>query len=255
MSIVLTNFKYGKIIVLEHDYYITKSLLYAGQYCDEEVEIFVEILKPGDTVIEVGSNVGALTIPIAKTVGKTGVIYAIEPQKYVYNILTANMHINNLSQVNTKNIAIGDEEKIVRLPILNYDKQLNFGGVSIKESNLGDEIVQCVLDTTFKSLPNLKLIKIDVEGMELSVLNGCKELIQEHKPFIYCENDRLENSNQLIKILMDLGYDVYEHISHVFNKKNIKGLTHNFFDKDYICKNVLAVPKELNKTFLLNKLN
>jgi len=255
MSILLTDFKYGKIIVLEKDYYITKSLLYTGQYCDEEAELFKQILEPGDKVVEIGSNIGALTIPIAHAVGNTGIVYAIEPQKYVYNVLSANMHINNLNQVQTYNFAIGDTQKTVKLPVLDYTKQLNFGGIAIDENNTGDEVLQFTLDEftlgeTFDIIPNIKLIKIDVEGMELNVLDGGKKFISQEKPFIYCENDRPKNSEKLIKKLTDLGYNIHKHISHVFNKKNVKGLTHNFFDKDYICENILAVPKE-NSTFII----
>lgn len=246
MDILLTDFKYGTIIALKNDYFITNALLHTGQYCDEEVQLLCQILNEEDTVIEVGSNIGSLTIPIARAVREKGKVYAIEPQKRVCDILRANMNINSLIQVDVKNIAIGDREKIVKLPILDYESRSNFGGVEINENNKGENVAQSTLDIIFKEITSLKLLKIDAEGMEPEILAGGIELIKSHKPFVYCENDRPKNSQKIISTLVDLKYSVYSHISHVFNPDNIKGMTRNIFEKDYICENVLAVPNNLN---------
>lgn len=101
----------------------------------------------------------------------------------------------------------------------------------------------------------MKLIKIDVEGMEINVLNGGKSLINKHRPFIYCENDRADKSEELISVFKSLNYSVYEHISQVFNRTNFNGCDKNPFNKNYICINILAVPNELNLPCVLKKLN
>lgn len=255
MSIVLTDFKYGKIFISDKDVFIGKVLSYSGQYCDEEVELFRQILLPSDNVIEVGANIGSLSIPISQIIGDNGTLYAIEPQQYIYNMLCANIAVNNLNNVKPRLAAIGATDKDVFLPKMNYELISNFGGVSIVDDNIGDGVHQHTLDDLFSDLTHLKLIKIDVEGMEPQVLNGGLNLIKTHRPFIYCENDRPENSLTIIKILSDLNYNVYEHVSHVYNKSNHKQTSINPFNKDYICINIIAIPSELNLACSLKSLN
>jgi len=241
MKTLLTPFKYGQIFVSDKDFYIGRTLIASGQYCDEEMDIFRQILTHDDNVIEVGANIGCLSVPISQLVGK---IYAIEPQEFIFHMLCANMIVNNCRNLEPMNIAIGDTNGNVRLPILDYNAMNNFGGIEIKPGNMGKEVPLKTLDETFKNLTSLKLIKIDVEGMEREVLNGGQELIKQHRPFIYCENDREEIKSDLLNKLSSIGYTTYNHISHVFNIPNFKNREINIFDKNYICLNVLAIPQE-----------
>jgi FkbM family methyltransferase len=255
MSIILTDFKYGKIFVSDKDIFIGKTLLVSGQYCDEEVDIFKQLLKPNDNVIEVGANIGSLAIPISQIIG-TGLLYCFEPQQYIYNMLCANIAVNNASNIRPIKCAIGDIEGKVTIPSVNYEELNNFGGIEINGYNVdGEDVDLITLDNHFKNLEQLKLIKIDVEGMEIDVLNGGKSLINKHRPFIYCENDRQDKSEELVSILKKLNYRIYEHISYVFNKKNYNNDDNNPFNKNYICINILAIPKELELPCVLNEIN
>ena len=253
MSIILTDFKYGKIFVSDKDIFIGKALICSGQYCDEEVDIFKQILNPDDNVIEVGANIGSLSIPISQSIGK-GVLYSIEPQQYIYNMLCANIAVNNANNINPIKIAVGDVLGNVNLSKVYYEKTTNFGGVEIVDGNDGESVGLVTLDEYFKDLVSLKLIKIDVEGMEINVLNGGKSLINKHRPFIYCENDRADKSKELMSIFKDLNYSVFEHISQVFNKQNFNECEINPFDGNYVCINVLAIPNELNIPCELKKI-
>ena len=244
MAVKLTKFKYGNIFLIETDFYITKTIIASGQYCDEEADLFRRILQPTDNVIEVGANIGSLTIPISQMI-PNGVIYAIEPQQYVFNTLCANLAINDLRNVKPIKLAVGDSTKIVHLPIIDYDKITNFGGIEIKDGNKGEPIQQNTLDNIFYGIDKVKLLKIDVEGMEPQVLEGGFNLIRKHRPFIYCENDRGENSEKIISHLKAAGYKIHEHSSTVFNKVNFNNNEINPFDKNYICINILAVPEEV----------
>jgi FkbM family methyltransferase len=251
--ILLTDFKYGKIFVSDKDFYIGKTIIASGQYCDDEVKLLSQILKPNDNVIEVGSNIGSIAIPIGLAISD-GVLYAIEPQQYIYNMLCANIAVNNLSNIKPIRYAVGSTSGNVNLPNIDYETVTNFGGVEILDTNDGDSVELIRLDDYFKNLTQLKLIKIDVEGMEIDVLNGAKELINKHRPFIYCENDRRDKSEELITIFKSLNYRVYEHISHVFDKVNFNNNINNPFDKDYICINILAIPNELKILCVLKEI-
>jgi FkbM family methyltransferase len=245
MGILLTEFKYGKIYISDKDVYIGKTLIHSGQYCDEEIDLLKTVLRKDDNVIEVGANIGCLSIPISQIIGDKGVLHAIEPQKYIFKMLCDNVSINNIKNITPKLAAIGDLDKDVNIPEINYESVDNFGGISIQENGSGEVVHQYTMDSLFDDLTSLRLIKIDVEGMEPKVVKGGLNLIKKHRPFIYCENDRPQNSYALLKLLTDCDYKVYKHISHVFNTPNFKGNSVNVFNKDYICTNVLAVPKEL----------
>ena len=248
--IKLTDFKYGQIYVNDKDFYIGKCLLEYGEYCEEEAIIFNEILNTTDNVIEVGSNIGALSIPIAQAVPK-GTLHAIEPQKVIYDMMVDSFKINNISNVKTYQLAIGDKIGDAYLPELDYERENNFGGISIIDN--GVKVKQTTLDSLI-SLHSLKLIKIDVEGMEAEVLNGAKSLISIHRPFIYCENDRLENTDKIFDFLTSMNYRIYTHNSFLFHVNNFKENNYNVFKKNIIALNILAVPNERKENFNLKQI-
>lgn len=252
--ILLTNFKYGKIFISDKDFYIGQCLFNYGEYCEEEVDVFKQVLRNDDNVIEVGANIGSLSVPISQSI-KNGILYAIEPQQYIFNMLCANVAVNNLNNVKPKLLAIGDSIKEIKMPIINYEQMNNFGGISINGEYNGEVIKQTTLDSMFPDLSSLRLIKIDVEGMEFDVLNGAKDLIEKHRPHIYCEFDRPENNEKILKLFNELDYDVYKHISNLYHVTNFKNKSENVFDKAYICINVLAIPKELGFKTNLIKIN
>ena len=59
-----------------------------------------KFIEKDDVVFDIGSNIGAFTIPFAKKVGPKGKVFAFEPQSFIYNLLKDNVKLNNLK--NTK---------------------------------------------------------------------------------------------------------------------------------------------------------
>jgi hypothetical protein len=68
-----------------------------------------------------------------------------------------------------------------------------------------------------------------VEGMEIKVLDGARDTIQKHKPLLYVENDRKENSSALIEYISTLGYKMYLHLPPLFNEDNFYKNSTNVF--------------------------
>lgn len=248
---IISEYKYGKVIYNANDYYMGNCISEYGEYCDEEIKLLSTLIKKGDTVLDIGANIGLMTIPFSKMVGSNGKIYSFEPQSKIYYILCSNIVINNLNNVESRNLAVGDSNEFLYLSNIDYSKSNNFGGISL--SNNGEiKIPQIKLDDV--PFEKLNLLKIDVEGMELKVLNGAQKTLNKHRPIMYIENDRPDKSEGLLNFLFSNEYDCYWHVSNLFNTDNYKKNNINIFDKNYICINVLAIPKEKKLLTDLNKI-
>ncbi len=217
------DFRYGKIIYNVKDRYIGRSLALYGEYSPGEADFFKQILKPGNTVIEVGANIGSLTVPLAQMVGETGKVIAFEPQRLVFQVLAANVAINSLVNVYTYNKGVSDKAgKITIDDPYEYISEINTGAVELKAKNTGYEVDIVRLDDL--NLTSCNMLKIDCEGMEKEVLLGAKELITKHRPIIYIE----QNKNHL-DILREYNYKIYEHNPPLYSPNNYFGSPVNIF--------------------------
>src|SRR5262249_46365854 len=90
-SLIATNrCRYGSMSFHRNDTYIGRALDLYGEYSESEVDLFRRILKTGDTIIEAGANIGALTVPLAQIVGPSGWLMAFEPQPASFQLLDKN---------------------------------------------------------------------------------------------------------------------------------------------------------------------
>lgn len=249
----LVKAKNGFCLFNSNDIYIGNSILNYGEYSSLETKLFKKFVKKGDTVIEVGSNIGVHTQELAYDVGNKGIVFAFEPQRVIFQTLCANIALNSITNVYTYNCAIGSENKKITISKLDYTKQNNFGGISIKQVPDGEEIQQFTLDSFEKQISNLKLIKVDVEGMEEEVLKGALKLIKKHQPILYLENDRVENSKTILQKLFSLEYDIYWHLPPLYNHDNFFKNKNNIF-KNIISINILCLPKNYKINFNTNEL-
>lgn len=248
---ILSEYKYGKVIYNTNDFYMGTCIAEYGEYCDAEIDLISKLVQKNDTILDVGANIGLMTMPFSKIVGKEGKVLSFEPQSKIYYILCANVAINNLSNVEPYNLAVGDSNEPLFLPNIDYTRLGNFGGISL--SNNGSiRIGQIKLDDFI--FERLNFIKIDVEGMEIDVLKGANKTIQKHRPILYVENNDKNKSESLLSFLMANQYNCYWHTSNLFNLNNNKKNCINVFDENYTCINVLAMPMENSTSVNLNKI-
>ena len=176
-----------------------------GEYSEDEATYLAKLLAPGDVVVEVGANIGAHTISLANVVGSEGRVIAIEAHPAHFQLLSANIALNSLGNVQTINLAAGATQGSINLPDVDFKRPENFGIVELSPGGAGAEVTVAPLDDLL-TLDACKLIKIDVEGMEREVILGAKAIIDRCQPAIYVENDRKDKSPALISTLLDLGY-------------------------------------------------
>ena len=224
----------GFLLYNKNDMYIGKSIEKYGEFSQLEAKVFEQICKDKDVVIEVGANIGTHTINLSKLVGE-GFVIAFEPQRLVFQTLCANLAINSISNVYAFQEAVSNENGTIMIPECDFTKTNNFGGINIENAKKGTLVNKIKLDNFMNRISSLKLLKIDVEGMEIGVIKGAVELIKKFRPIIYVENDRQEHSKNLIELLWSLDYKLYWHLPKLYNTDNY------FKDKENIFQNLVSV--------------
>lgn len=211
--------KDGYLLYNRNDEYIGRSVQKYGEYSALEMELFKHVCVAGNCVIEAGANIGTHTVGLARLVGSQGRVLAFEPQRLVFQTLCANVALNSLTNVDCYWAALGSQEGVVTVPEADPDRHSNFGGMALGGVQKGAPISCFTLDR-FIALPRVNLIKIDVEGMEAEVLRGGEQILRKFKPLLYVENDRVEQSEALIRLIAGFGYRLFWHLPPLFNPNN-----------------------------------
>jgi FkbM family methyltransferase len=241
----LRRCRHGYILYNNNDTYVGRSFELYGEFSDGEAQLFDQIVRPGEVVLDVGANIGAHTLFFAQKVGPGGRVYAFEPQRVVFQTLCANMALNSISNTYCIQAALGEAPGSVTVPVFNYAQTNNYGGVEIDTFAVGEPVPVITVDSL--DLPACRLIKVDVEGMELKALKGAVQTVKRCKPMLYVENDRVEKSEALMQFIDGLGYDMYWHLPPLYSPQNYYQNPQNVFA--YIVSfNLLCVARELGTT-------
>jgi hypothetical protein len=104
----LVKARHGWFLANRYDEFVGAALIRYGEYGEIEHAFLTSLLAPGDSVIEVGANIGSHTVGLAKRVGPTGSVIAIEAQPAIFRILCANLALNGLSNVMPHACGCGD---------------------------------------------------------------------------------------------------------------------------------------------------
>jgi len=180
-----------KEIVVSNDFY-ERSLL-------ERLDVFI---SEHSVIIDAGANIGNHSIYWG-TQRKAKKIFAFEPIKETHRKLLKNIELNSLkTTVEAFNLALGECQS--HAEILKYNVN-NIGGTELKKSVVGDIQVVALDVILAGKLTRLDLIKIDVEGFEVNVLNGAKLLINKFKPTIFIESFG-KNNRKVMLLMKELDY-------------------------------------------------
>ena len=233
--------RHGYMIYNKHDQYVGYSFLHYGEFSQKEVELFEQIIFPGMVVLDIGANIGAHTLFFAEKLKGTGVVFAFEPQRIVFQTLCGNVALNSIVNTHCFHAAIGAEIGNTMIPLMDYHKEANYGGLSMGNVAQGESVQVLTIDGL--GLPKCDFMKIDVEGMEREVLLGSAQTIKKHRPIIYAENDRAEKSAALISLLLEFGYKLYWHLPRLYNPDNYFKNPNNIFG-NIVSVNMFCVPSE-----------
>jgi FkbM family methyltransferase len=196
-----------------------------GSGWEEHLEVISErflVNTFGGVVLDIGANLGSYSLPLAQKFPNV-TFHSFEPQRIIFYQLCSNVLINALQNVVCHNYGISDHNDKFMAIMPDYATETNVGAFSLDEQTrennyecetkgLMEEIEIRILDD--QSFKNVRLIKIDVEGLEMEVLKGALKTIEDNNfpPIIFeawtykpwYQNRRKE----LIKFIESLGYNI-----------------------------------------------
>lgn len=230
--IALNRCRYGWM--LYSGPYIGKCFELYGQYSESEVALMRGLLKPGATAIDVGASIGDLTVPLSLIVGEAGRVYAFESNPATFNVLCANLALNQILNVKPINAFVAASD------------QTSTAGPWGKRAYVGTTWKPTFFAIDALDMEACDLIKVDVDGKELEVLKSAEMKIEAYRPVLYFENDVRAASSELLEfVLHGIDYDAYWHIAPVFEEENFFGNPVNHWaPRNIVSVMVLALPRE-----------
>lgn len=193
------------------------TLLSTGTYQSERLmtTLFTELVRKGTTVVDIGAYVGYYTLLAAKATGNLGKVFCFEPEASNYALLLKNIEVNNYNNVVPVQKAVTNRTGMARLFIAESPS-----GHSTVCGNPNQQaiMVDCTtLDDFFsgREYP-IRVIKIDVEGAEMTVLEGMNNIISKNKQLnIFTEFSPVAlkiarcSPEEYFRKLTNYGFDIY----------------------------------------------
>jgi len=166
---------------------------------------YLKIPKDG-VFIDIGAHVGRYTIPIAKFLNK-GIVVAVEAAPENYFALVKNVKLNRLNNVLVFNIAAWKEESNLTLHFSEYSGRHTVKG----SSNSVHRVLARPIDSIIAEygIKRVDMIKIDVEGAEIEVLEGMRKTLEKFKPNLLIEVF-CKNADRVYKFLKEINYEFEE---------------------------------------------
>jgi FkbM family methyltransferase len=232
--------------------HMQSRIFWIGYYSESIVCFLNNFLRPGMFMVDVGANIGEITLVAAKRVTKTGKVISFEPVTAINSILSRNLKKNHITWVTT--VKQGLAEKIGEAKIFtNSDKDAN----KLKHIGLGtlypmngrqapiETISISTLDNYLDEHPTqqLDLIKIDIEGAEIPCLFGAERTIKRFRPHIILETQEDTyiaagyTPKDLLDFFIPLDYEIFK----IGNKGKMYNVTPDSLNE---YQNILARPRQ-----------
>lgn len=150
--------------------------------------------RPGATIVDVGANIGAHTLPLAARVGPAGLVLAYEPTGFAFAKLARNVELNPAlgSRIRSRRALLTDETRTVTTPV--WASWPLVPAVDVHADHRGrvcpiDGADVTTLDAELARLgtQRIDLVKLDVDGGECAVLRGAREVLERDRPVIVME--------------------------------------------------------------------
>lgn len=191
---------------------LSEEIMLLGAHEPVCTRVYLQHLREGDHVLDVGSNLGYYALLAARAVGATGQVLGFEPARDVYAILERNVARSGYTNIRVFPWAVGDRSEAIEF----YGSEIPSWGSLIREKNLLQARPTTVpakkLDDLLDEFPEFRptVLRMDVEGGELMALEGAKRLLREYRPRVFVEIHPFafewQRAHQAILELRGMGY-------------------------------------------------
>jgi FkbM family methyltransferase len=167
-------------------------------------------VKLGMTCVDVGANIGYVSLLMAKKLSNTGRLYCFEPDPYTFRQLSGNIRVNNIKNASLSCNALSDQDGFKTLYVDRNGRCLN----SLYDK-VGDEQLTVKLSTLDKLNVDIDVLKIDAQGADGLIVKGGLNVLSRHPPELFIEfwpnGLRLAGTSpdEVLEILHGIGYTIY----------------------------------------------
>lgn len=201
-------------MILYPDQFIDRRILIFNEYEPELIKVLKTLLKEGDNIMDIGANIGYISLVAAQLIKGNGHVFSFEPSPEMYDKLKTNILENHTSNITAFPFAISNHIGDAQFFINNTG---NSGMSSFRQDNSVSPIkVNAItIDSILQKLPKIRLLKIDIEGAEFKAISGMKSFIQRDRPTIIIEfTDQFlqqmdSSSSDLFQLLENHGYHLW----------------------------------------------
>jgi FkbM family methyltransferase len=216
---------------------------------DPEVEALPKLVSPGNTVLDIGAHYGQYTRVLSMIVGHKGKIFSFEPSLSTFKGLKQTCRLLRLNNVMLVQNALCDVsgEAMLHTPIKSngsYGIGLAHLGIDTRRESIKELVTTITLDefVKIKKIFSIAFIKCDVEGAELKIFQGGNKTLEQFRPKILCEVNRLhlarhqQTPEELEEFFKKMGYRFFIWRDHALQEMNTiketQGTCNYFFFTD-----------------------
>ena len=229
----------------------------------DDFDFLISCISAGDVFLDIGANVGIVSLYVNRHAPQVGAVYAFEPLPPTYEHLKHNLLLNgNPEKIHTFNIGLSnnkgsvdfylsgaDEAASMQPNMDEYYMQECIDGVYTGKKKM--EKITCAVDTLdsfvdMHNIENVDIIKIDTEGNEYNVLKGGTNVLKKYTPLVYSEMLRKHaarfgyHPNEIIDFMGTLGY-----VCFVFSEGKLKRF--GYMSEDTVETNFFFLHKEKHR--------
>lgn len=187
-----------RLYVRPNDFFIGAAIARDRQYEPHVTAVVRELLRPGDTFLDIGANIGYFTMLAASLVGETGRVIAVEPNRDNCALIEMSIEANGWKHITVLPYAAAEAEQIFQLDTGgagSNGRVIDNSPLATPGSGAPNPVQAVVLDQMLADEARLDVVKLDIEGAEPRAVAGMMGLLQRHRPVLL-----LEFSPNLIQI-------------------------------------------------------
>ncbi|NLF31684.1 MAG: FkbM family methyltransferase [Planctomycetes bacterium] len=198
--------------------FVSRDLYIAGEYEPPVARVFDALVRPDDVVFDVGANIGFFSLLSARRIRSaagSGQVHAFEASPPIQDLLRRNLALNNADNVTLHPLAVCDHDGTAQFHTAAGD-YLGLSSLrALDGSSTTTHTVRCARPDSLRDLPPPTLLKIDVEGAEMQVLQGARGCIDAGQPWIIFEltdaylRQMGSSSTEILRWLTDRGYALH----------------------------------------------